>query len=81
MNHTNNANQYVRPADKWPDHHKPGLIEQLTQLCAITWDGDVCNKAIRDFAVNQGWAARGGGFNIITPSGIRWLLDNDVLVK
>ena len=49
------------------------MIEQLQQLCRVTWDGNLISKTARDNLVKIGYATRGNGFNVITPLGIQVL--------
>ena len=49
-------------------------IEQLQQLTHLTWDGDLIGKSERTKLVADGYAQRvAGGWNIITPDGIKYL--------
>lgn len=46
------------------------MIEQLQQLCTVTWDGNLISKHYRDRLVEVGYAQRVNGFNLITPNGV-----------
>jgi hypothetical protein len=51
-------------------------IDQLMQLLRIVWDGDLISKSDRDVLLRMGYAEHESGFQIITPKGIRYLIDN-----
>jgi hypothetical protein len=51
--------------------------EQLTQLLRIVWDGDLISKSDRDQLVHMGFVDKQDGFNIITKSGIHYLVINN----
>lgn len=50
-------------------------IEQLLQLRTATWDGDLLSKAARTYLVNLGYAKQAYGWNILTPAGVKLLVD------
>ena len=50
------------------------MIEQLQQLCTVTWDGNLIGKSYRDDLVRAGYAERFNGFNFITVSGLNVLI-------
>ena len=52
---------------------------QLMQLMQATADGDLISKSTRDLAVENEMVARGQGFNMITPLGIKYLLALNLL--
>jgi hypothetical protein len=55
-------------------------IEQFYQLCSATWDGNLICKSDRDMLVKAGYVTRAeGGWNIITPEGIKVLVNLGVL--
>lgn len=58
------------------------MIEQLQQLCTVTWDGNLIGKSCRDDLVKAGLAQRWeGGFNFITAKGFEYLRDLRLLPK
>lgn len=58
------------------------MIEQLQQLCTLTWDGNLLAKSYRDWLVKQELAQRmEGGFNLITAKGVQYLSDLQLLPK
>jgi len=46
------------------------MIEQLQQLCTVTWDGNLISKQHRARLVDAGYAQQVNGFNWITANGI-----------
>lgn len=46
------------------------MIEQLQQLCTVTWDGNLISKPMRDRLVDVGYAKQMNGYNFITENGI-----------
>lgn len=46
------------------------MIEQLQQLCTVTWDGNLISKSLRDELVKVGYVDRVNGFNFISSNGI-----------
>lgn len=61
------SNNYVRKGN--------GYIEQLMQLFGgAKWDGDLICKDHRKQLVKSGLAVQAeGGFNLITPKGVKYL--------
>jgi hypothetical protein len=58
------------------------MIEQLQNLCLLTWDGNLISKSDRDELVKAGLACRiEGGYNLITQKGIQYLRDLRLLPK
>lgn len=57
------------------------MIEQLQQLCRVTWDGNLISKNYRGDLVRAGYAARMDGYNFITPKGIKLLVSLNLLPK
>lgn len=58
------------------------MIEQLQQLCTLTWDGNVIGKTHRDWLVKHELAQRlNGGFNLITPKGVQYLTELKLLPR
>lgn len=55
------------------------MIEQLQQLCTLTWDGNLIGKSLRDDLVLAGLAQRCLGYNWITAKGIRYLAELNLL--
>ncbi|UOR07219.1 hypothetical protein MUN82_08990 [Hymenobacter aerilatus] len=45
------------------------------QLMQVTWDGDLISKADRTWLVEAGLATRGDGWNMITPQGVKYLVE------
>lgn len=55
-------------------------IDQLMQIFnRTTWDGDLISKKDRDKLRDAGLVYSGHGYNAITSSGIRYLLDLDLI--
>ena len=50
-----------------------GVLEQLAQLTTVTFDGNLLCKEYRNKLVKSGHAIRYGGYNVITPEGIKLL--------
>lgn len=69
----NYENYYIKP----PQPKVP--MDQLIQLVRIVDDGDLISKDDRNLLVQMGYAARSGGYNIITPKGITYLQSQDRL--
>lgn len=46
------------------------MIEQLQQLCTLTWDGNLLSKHYRDKLVDADYARKINGYNLITENGI-----------
>lgn len=58
------------------------MIEQLQQLCTLTWDGNLIGKSYRDDLVKNGLVERfNGGFNLITAKGVQYLFELKLLPK
>lgn len=57
------------------------MIEQLQQLCTVTWDGNLIAKSYRDELVKAKLAARFAGYNFITPKGLTYLIELRLLPK
>lgn len=58
------------------------MIEQLQQLCTVTWDGNLMSKTYRDALNRVGLVKRvPGGFNVITAKGIIYLNQLGLLPK
>jgi hypothetical protein len=57
------------------------MIEQLQQLCTVTWDGNVISKRYRDQLVEAGYAKEMNGFNFITENGLIVLNNLHLLPK
>lgn len=58
------------------------MIEQLQQLCMVTWDGNLISKDFRNQLTNSGLAQRfEDGYNLITPKGLQYLIDLKLLPK
>lgn len=55
------------------------MIEQLKQLLAATWDGNLICKDYRDNLVKNGLAQRAYGYNWITEKGIKYLVNLHLL--
>jgi predicted transcriptional regulator len=56
------------------------MLEQLTQLKTVTWDGNLISKDYRDQLVKAGLAERtNGGWNFITAKGVEYLFNLGVL--
>lgn len=56
-----------------------GELAQLEQLVLCTWDGDLISKDHRDALVKAGLAQRAHGWNWLTATGVRALLDSGKL--
>ena len=54
-------------------------VDQLLQCLRIVWDGDLISKDDRDTLHQMAYIHRAEGFNIITPMGIRYLVDNNYI--
>jgi len=54
-------------------------LEAMEQLTTATWDGDLISKTFRDRMVEYGYAVRSSGWNVITPAGIRYLVEHNRL--
>ena len=55
-------------------------IEQLLQIFnAAVWDGNLISKKERDNLRNVGLIKRAQGWNFITPKGIRYLSDLNLI--
>jgi hypothetical protein len=65
------------------DHQRDGtqMIEQLQQLCTVTWDGNIISKSYRDSLVDAGYADKLNGFNFITANGLIVLANLQLLPK
>ena len=58
------------------------MIEQLQQLCTVTWDGNLMSKSDRDALNRVGLIKRiPGGFNVITAKGVVYLNELGLLPK
>lgn len=57
------------------------MIEQLQQLCTVTWDGNLLSKDYRTELIKSGLAQRWNGYNFITLKGIRCLAELNLLPK
>jgi hypothetical protein len=57
------------------------MIEQLQQLCTVTWDGNLISKTHRDNLVAAGYAERQNGYNVITANGLLVLHNLNLLPK
>ncbi len=55
------------------------MLEQLQQLTTATWDGDLISKQDRTRLVKRGYAKEVEGWNLLTPKGLRVLLDMGLL--
>jgi hypothetical protein len=59
---------------------KPSAVEAAVLQCmTVRWDGDVESKRERSNAVAQGWIVQHNGFNVITPEGIKMLLERGLI--
>lgn len=58
-----------------------GMIEQLQQLCTVTWDGNLISKSARDRLVEVGYAERVNGLNLISVNGLILLENLKLLPK
>ena len=56
------------------DEDKPLLLEQLRQLCSVTWEGHVLCATHRDHLINTGLAQRYGEYSFITLEGLAILI-------
>lgn len=56
-------------------------LEAAAQLMTVTWDGDLISKSARDDLIRRFLAQRApGGFNMLTPAGVEFLINAGVLV-
>jgi hypothetical protein len=63
-----------------PFSTKPTSTEAAVLQCmSVRWDGDVESKRERSNAAAQGWIAQHNGFNVITPEGIKMLLERGLI--
>lgn len=59
--------------------NQSGPIESLLQLTRLTWDGDIISKSDRDFLIRSGLAQRNNGYSMVTPKGIQYLVDLNLI--
>jgi hypothetical protein len=50
-------------------------IEQLIQLTKVTWDGNLISKSARNNLVKCRYVKQVNGWNFITPTGIKILIN------
>jgi len=48
------------------------INEGLSQLCSVTWDGNLISKQVRDWLVERGLAQRFCGWNWLTVKGVEY---------
>ena len=55
------------------------LTEQLEQLKAITWDGNLISKQNRNELRKRGYISNYRGFNYLTRKGVKLLVDLEMI--